>query len=143
MDTRSALRKAYEDGTLEDVRREVLARCVVDPELGCWLWQWPLNHAGYGQVVFNRTVKMPHRLVMGDPPGMVVHHVCTVRNCANPDHLQVVTPEENTAEMMLRNFYLRRIADLEAALAEVVPDHPLLVSPRGMLVSPPEVVHDA
>jgi hypothetical protein len=37
-----------------------------------------------------------------------------------------VTARENAAEMLARTYYLQRIARLEAALAELAPDHPAL-----------------
>lgn len=51
------------------------------------------------------------------PSHMPVHHKCANPKCINPEHLQVVHPHENNAEMLERNFYLQRIADLEAQLA--------------------------
>lgn len=67
-----------------------------------------------------------HRLVMGNPPDSVVHHVCARTSCVNPDHLQRVTQRENAAEMLERNYYLGRIAALEAALMGMDPTHPLV-----------------
>jgi hypothetical protein len=34
-------------------------------------------------------------------PGLVVDHVCMVRNCCNPDHLRQVTISENTKKRKL------------------------------------------
>ena len=64
----------------------------------------------------------------GWEPHLAVHHACANRACCNPDHLRVVTPAENAAEMFERNSYIRRIAALEAALAELDPTHPLMVA---------------
>lgn len=48
----------------------------------------------------------------------VVHHRCAVRQCINPDHLQITTSAANTAEMFDRNKLLARIAELEKTLEE-------------------------
>ena len=58
--------------------------------------------------------------------GLPIHHKCATRACVNPDHLQAVTQLENTAEMMARAAYVRRIDELERALSAVAPGHPLL-----------------
>jgi hypothetical protein len=29
------------------------------------------------------------------PEGLVIDHLCRVRSCCNPEHLEAVTPEEN------------------------------------------------
>src|SRR5690348_5568596 len=60
----------------------------------CWLWTGRLNH-GYG---YFRVTILPggsaHRFawrVMGRgeiPVGMQLDHLCRVRNCVNPDHLE-------------------------------------------------------
>jgi hypothetical protein len=64
----------------------------VDKTDACWLWTGYVNDKGYGY--FNR--KGVHRLMMGDiPEGMEVDHLCNVRNCCNPEHLEIVTKSEN------------------------------------------------
>lgn len=42
-----------------------------------------------------------------------MHHKCANRACINPKHLQAVTAESNTAEMLERNFLQARIRELE------------------------------
>lgn len=49
--------------------------------------------------------------------GQAIHHTCATKRCVAPKHLQCITPAENTAEMVERNEYKRRIAELEALLA--------------------------
>ena len=55
-----------------------------------------------------------------------MHHKCGVSRCFNPDHLQLVSQKDNIAEMKERNAYINRIQDLELALFEMCPNHPLL-----------------
>lgn len=74
---------------------------VVDPETGCWLWTGALVR-GYGRVGIPATRRtMPaHRYywerVNGPvPDGLEMDHLCRVRACVNPDHLEPVTRSEN------------------------------------------------
>lgn len=77
----------------------------------CWLWTGALNRGGYGLVSFDSKRRMAHRvayeLVKGPiPKGLVLDHLCRVRNCVNPDHLEPVTNREN----VLRGIGLSAIA---------------------------------
>ena len=73
----------------------------VDKSGECWLWTGYLDPNGYGRFNHDRTQHMAHRwawMLTGNgeiPEGMHLDHLCRVRNCVNPDHLEVVTPTEN------------------------------------------------
>ena len=76
---------------------------------GCWEWQKGLIGTGYGQAKLDGLNWPAHRLsyhyIVGRiPNGAQVHHRCANRLCCNPDHLQVTTQHDNTAEMMGRRF---------------------------------------
>ena len=72
----------------------------VDKTETCWLWKATLTKQGYGKFRMpNRTV-LAHRFsyelnggVFVD--GLVLDHLCRVRNCVRPDHLEQVTFREN------------------------------------------------
>lgn len=68
-----------------------------EDEYGCWRWNGPINHHGYGRM----SQKLAHRVayehwVAPIPEGMQIDHLCRVRSCINPAHMEVVTPKENT-----------------------------------------------
>lgn len=70
------------------------------PMTGCWLWIAGTNPNGYGQVDGYATSRYPHRVtlsVAAGPliPGLEVDHLCRVRSCCNPAHLEQVTRSVN------------------------------------------------
>lgn len=72
-----------------------------DPDLGrCWLWTAGLFRLGYGAFWFHHNQEYAHvvsfRLEKGAiPHGTELDHLCRVRHCVNPDHLEPVTHAEN------------------------------------------------
>ena len=68
-------------------------------ESGCWLWLGPLEN-GYGRFQINgKQIRMPRAawLVLRGPipAGLEPDHLCRVRCCVNPDHMELVTHLEN------------------------------------------------
>jgi hypothetical protein len=76
-------------------------RVEVDPQTGCWLWTMGKNSNGYAFGRFpGSTSRQMHRLtylqLVGPvPKGMVLDHVCRVRHCVNPRHLEATTNRVN------------------------------------------------
>lgn len=72
---------------------------------GCWIWQGRLDRDGYGcrggamrsEFGTDRAHRAFYMMLVGEiPEGLVIDHLCRVPACVNPDHLEPVTPEENT-----------------------------------------------
>lgn len=66
----------------------------------CWLWTGSVATNGYGRVRDSDREVQAHRavyqLLVGPiPDGLQVDHLCRVRNCVNPAHLEAVTQREN------------------------------------------------
>lgn len=66
----------------------------------CWLWMGAIQSRGYGSVVINGTGWLAHRAVythlVGDiADGLTLDHLCMVKRCVNPKHLEPVTAVEN------------------------------------------------
>lgn len=83
--------------TIEDV----LARLRVNEVNGCWEWPGCVDKGGYGRVRFQGRDLFVHCLIWLKRRGPVLNglqldHLCRNPRCANPDHLEPVTPKENT-----------------------------------------------
>jgi hypothetical protein len=70
---------------------------------GCWLWTGSLKGDGYGSFNDQSTnIHSAHRWAFAHigvyrplVDGLTLDHLCRVRACVNPDHLQQVTHAEN------------------------------------------------
>lgn len=70
------------------------------PEAGCWIWMASCDADGYGRIrVAGRTAyahRVYYELVFGVVlMGFELDHLCRVRCCVNPYHLEQVTHKEN------------------------------------------------
>lgn len=89
----------------------------------CWLWSGSLRSGGYPilwngqrQVAAHRWSYEQH--VGPIPDGLVIDHLCRVRHCVNPAHLEPVTSRENTRRSELT------IASRNAAKTHCPSGHP-------------------
>lgn len=67
---------------------------------GCLLWHGDRDNKGYGHVWADRKLHLAHRafyetFIGPIPDGLKCDHLCRVRNCINPNHIELVTDREN------------------------------------------------
>lgn len=73
---------------------------------GCWLWTGSKGTGGYGMYAWTRNPgekrfsRGAHRLaymaLVGEiPDGLDIDHLCRVRHCVNPAHLEAVSTRTN------------------------------------------------
>lgn len=79
----------------------------VDEDTGCWLWLGRLSLDGYAVVIGGRrqvhaaAYRASGRVV---PQGLTLDHLCQVRACVNPAHLEPVTPATQAARRSVPPF---------------------------------------
>lgn len=83
---------------------------------GCWLWLRSTSPDGYGWASLDNRTHQAHRLVyrllVGEPAeGLVLDHLCRVRHCVRPSHLEPVTPAENLRRSELTPAGMTRCAN--------------------------------
>ena len=64
----------------------------------CWLWTGRIDRGGYGRYGENGggAHRTSYEWFVGPiPDGLHIDHLCRVRRCVNPDHLEPVTCREN------------------------------------------------
>lgn len=62
----------------------------------CWIWQGYVNENGYPSSGSGWAHRELYEMLSGSiPPGLELDHLCRVRCCVNPDHLEPVTHAEN------------------------------------------------
>lgn len=86
-------------------RSEVWDRLLRNVEVmpnGCWHWLRYRSPDGYGVISVKRIMTAAHQVALAisiggvwEPP-LQVDHLCRNRICCNPDHLDLVTPQQNT-----------------------------------------------
>lgn len=77
-----------------------IARVMPEPMSGCWFWTSSIDSKGYGRYYSkgkrHRAHRFAYQAIHGPiPAGLELDHLCRVRSCVNPTHLEAVTHREN------------------------------------------------
>lgn len=79
-------------------------------EKGCWIFDGPKTHNGYGTFGTGgrggknlRTHRLAYELWVGViPDALMVLHTCDTRPCCNPEHLFAGTAKDNSTDMVAK-----------------------------------------
>ncbi len=76
-----------------------MSRVQPQPD-GCWFWTGGKFANGYGMFQLQGKLRRVHRLsyvwTRGElPEGLQIDHICKVKLCVNPTHMEAVTLAEN------------------------------------------------
>lgn len=98
----------------QSIGKRFFDKVQINDETGCWEWTGGKTHNGYGtfkpfSTTFNAYLVSYVMFVGPMPAGLELDHLCRVRHCVNPDHLEPVTRHEN----MRRGIVARAAADSE------------------------------
>ncbi len=78
----------------------ISSRIQVELPSECWLWTGAKTPNGYAKAWFSGRLRLVHRELFERqygpiPAGLELDHLCRVRHCVNPKHLEPVTRREN------------------------------------------------
>lgn len=97
---RNKSRRGSKNHRYQPIEQRLLDKITPEPNSGCWLWTGFVHPSGYGVIRTGNKNTYAHRcsyelFVGAVPEGLQLDHICRVRCCVNPAHLEPVTPQEN------------------------------------------------
>jgi len=122
----------------EDLPARLADKIKIDGN-GCWIWTGHIGRTGYGrgrhEVAFDpyyvngrlrggrRTAvhRVVHELLKGPiPDGLQIDHLCEVRSCCNPAHLEAVTQSVNILRAHHGQNYIPAITGTQLSLDDIL-----------------------
>lgn len=77
-------------------KKKVIPLPLPADDNGCWIWPFQIDRDGYGKYGSGSAHRWTYTQVVGPiPTGLELDHLCRVRACVNPAHLEPVTHLEN------------------------------------------------
>lgn len=108
--------------TKRNTLTDILTRVEPVTESGCWIWMGYVGTGGYAQVHIAGKHWRVHRylyeqLVGPIPSGLEIDHVCRVKCCVNPAHIEPVTPSQNISRQRASRTHCKRGHPLNTKLS--------------------------
>jgi hypothetical protein len=87
--------------------RRFLSKVQVVGDSDCWNWTACRTRKGYGRFHIAGQTRWAHRIsyaiFVGDiPDELTVDHMCFNPSCCRPDHLRLVSPNQNSSHKQSR-----------------------------------------
>lgn len=106
----------------------------------CWAWLGPISTSGHGTKTFCGRIVNAHRwmweILFGPiPPGLVVFHSCSRKDCVNPHHLRLGSQAEANRQAVHCSLTPGDVAEIRRARAGATRQTAVLLADR-MGVSP-------
>lgn len=118
-----------------DIRDRIRSRTTTDAN-GCWIWIGTIDKVtGYGRLSVQGQMRgahvASHEAHVGPiPAGHEIDHLCRVRRCVNPAHLEAVTRQEN-ARRVPGSFAAENAAKTHCPQGHPYDEVNTYVTPRG------------
>ena len=121
-----------------DMRSRIESKFIPEPNSGCFIWTGMLNGAGYGMVAVTtngvKRLRRAHRLYYEIekgpiPEGLVIDHLCRMRCCLNPAHMEPVTSVENV--MRGESFFAQQVRRTHCPQGHLYGGKNLRISAKG------------
>lgn len=96
---------------IDDLPNHIKSKITVCETRSCWLWGGEIDHTGYGRAWFKGFRYQAHRLIYWltgqtgfkiDDRKKELDHLCEIKHCVNPDHLEVVNRRTNVKRIFKR-----------------------------------------
>ena len=122
---------------MDEFCERFLSKVMPEPNSGCWLWVGTVNDRGYGTFWNGKKTYRAHRFsyemhIGPIKEGLEIDHLCRIKTCVNPDHLEAVTHREN----VLRGNAGQEFAEKQRSKTHCPQGHPysgnnLYINPLG------------